>query len=151
MPINGLSVGRDNTIDIYDPNVKAVVSFAVIKSFSAKPITTKLDSKGMDGRNYFGSEPNGWDLKMTLDRASNVADLFFAALEEAYFSGQNIQSQTITQNILEADGSYTEFRYTGVDIVLDDAGDWQNGKYIGQSLSARADRRHLVSSGSAAA
>jgi hypothetical protein len=141
MPISRLNVGRDNTIDLFDPNTGGIVSFGVITSFDAKQDTTDLKSKGMDGITRHGTEYDGWSGSIGIDRANANVDAFFAALEAAYFSGQNINSQTITQTIQEANGGVSQYRYIGVALKLDDAGNWQNGKFLGQKISWRASRR----------
>src|SRR5450631_4087699 len=135
MPINSLSVGRDCTIDLYDPNSGGVIAFAVVTSFDAKQHSSGLKSKGLDGTPRFGVEPEGWGGKIMMDRGNSNTDQLIAILEAAYYAGQNIGAQTITQTIQEADGTITQWRYTGVCIALDDHGNWQNGKFISQSVS----------------
>ncbi len=141
MPISGLSVGRDVTLDVFDPNTGGIVSFAVITSFDTKQDTTDLKAKGLDGTVRHGTEYDGWSGSIMLDRQNAIADAFFAFLEAMYYSGQNIQAQSITQTIQEADGSVTQWSFIGLALKLDDAGNWQNGKFVSQKISWRASRR----------
>lgn len=144
MTINTFSVGKDCTIDLYDPMVGGVVAFAIVTSFDAKAITTKLRSKGMDGYNRFGTEYDGWDLSINIDRANPAADNFFAVREANYHAGVPMLPMTLTQTIQEADGSVSVFRYEGLDLEFPDAGVYKNGSMITQKITGQASRRIKV-------
>jgi hypothetical protein len=144
MTINNFSVGKDLTFNLYDPMTGGVVSFPIITGFDRKQLTTKLHSKAMSGRNYYGTEYDGWELSITIDRASAAADRFFAQREAAYHGGQNMLELTVTETIQEKDGTITQFRYEGVDVSFDDAGTFKNGALVQQRISGRASRRVLI-------
>lgn len=140
MPLNGLSVGRDTTIVVNDPNSGGVPLIAYVTGFDTKQDHTRLKSKGLDGTVRHAVEPEGWSGKIMLDRANENLDQLFAILENAYYNGSNVQAQTITQTVEEVSG-VTQWQYTGVAIGYDEAGSWTNGKFIGQSVSWCASRR----------
>ena len=144
MPLSRLSVGRDCTIDLTDPNTGGIVSLAVVTSFDAKMDGTQLKSKALDGVVRHATEYDGWSGSINLDRKNPNLDAFFAVLEGLYYSGQNVAPQTITQTVQESDGSISQYRYTGVALDYQDAGNWQNGKFVAQKLSWRASRRIKV-------
>jgi hypothetical protein len=144
MTINNLNVGRDCTIDLYDPMAGGPVSFAIITGFHPKQLTTKLQSKGMDGTNRFGTEPDGWSFTVALDRSGPALDNFIDLRERAYHAGIPMQAITVTQTIQEPDGGYTTWRYWGVDVDLSDAGNYKNGALITQQLEGRASGRIKV-------
>jgi hypothetical protein len=145
MTINHLSVGKDCTIDLFDPMAGGPVSFAIITSFESKVITTKLRSKGMDGYNRFGTEYDGWDLTMTLDRAGPALDNFVYLRETAYHAGLPMQAMTLTQTVQEADGTTTTWRYEGLDLEFPDMGNYKNGSLITQKITGQASIRRKVS------
>jgi hypothetical protein len=144
MPLNSLSVGRDTTIVLNDPNSGGVPAVAHVTSFDTKQDHTKLKSKGLDGVVRHAVEPDGWSGKIALDRANPNLDKLFAILETAYYAGTNVLPQTITQTIQEDDGTVTQWQYTGCAIGYDEAGAWQNGKFISQSVSWCASKRTLL-------
>lgn len=144
MTINNFSVGKDCTINVYDPMAGGVVSFAIITSFDAKQTVTKLRSKGMDGTNYFGTEYDGWEGTITIDRSTPAADNFFALRESLYHAGAQMENLTLTQTIQEADGSVTQWRYIGADVDFADAGTYKNGALIVQKVGWRASQREKI-------
>ncbi|MGH6821936.1 MAG: hypothetical protein ACREC4_00340 [Methylocella sp.] len=144
MPLNNFSVGRDCTIDVFDPQSGGVIALAIVTSFDAKQDQTRLKSKGLDGLLRHGVEPDGWSGKITLERRGQQVDALFQILENAYYLGQNVQAQTITQTIQENDGSITQWRYSGVALSYDDAGMWSNGKFISQTIGWFATKRDQV-------
>lgn len=141
MPLNGLSSGRDTTIVLSDPNSGGVPAIAYVTTFDTKQDHTKLKSKGLDGTVRHAVEPEGWSGKIALDRGNNNVDDLFSILEAAYYNGANVLPQTITQTTQEADGTISQWQYTGCAIAYDEAGSWQNGKFISQSVSWCASKR----------
>ena len=144
MPLSSLSVGRDTTLQIYDPNAGGIVTLTKITEFESKPDTVKLKSKGLDGIVIHAVEPDGWSGTITVDRMDPNVDRLFGLLESNYYAGINIQNQTITQTVKEADGTYTQYIYAGVALNLDDAGMWSNGKQVTQKLSWCSSKRNVV-------
>ncbi len=142
MPSNGFSVGRDVSLVITTPNGNLTLSG--ITGFSSKPMVTKLKSKLLDGTPKFGVIPDGWQGSFKLDRSDASADNYWAAQEAGYFNGQNQNAATIYETIQEADGSLTQWRYTGVILVLEDAGSYEGDKKVEQSFSFEASKRIKV-------
>jgi hypothetical protein len=141
MPLNSINVGRDTTIVISDPTSGGNPAIAYVLSFDTKQDHTRLKSKGLDGTVRNAVEPEGWSGKIMLDRANQNLDVLFTILENAYYSGTNILPQTITQTIQESDGTISQWQFVGCAISYDEAGDWQNGKFISQSIGWCAAKR----------
>ena len=136
MPSNNFSVGRDVTLVVTVNG--APLNLPGLTGFSAKPMTTKLKSKGIDGTPRFGVIPDGWSGSFKMDRLSADADNFWAAFEAGYFAGNNNTAGTIYETIQEANGAVTQWRYTGVILTFDDAGDYAGDKKVEQSISFEA-------------
>jgi hypothetical protein len=143
MPVNGLSIGKDLTFTVVGPNGN--ITLNGVTDYTIKPMFTKLKHKGIDGAVQNGAIPDGWDITIKLDRQDNTLDVLFAALETSYFAGQNIANGTISETITEADGSVTQFQYTNVSFVLDDAGSWKSDSFIPISITGSASRRLQLS------
>jgi len=142
MPINGFNVGKDVTLTVLNPNGN--LAMAGLTSFTAKPMFTDIKSKRLDGKTYFGEIPDGWSGSFKLDRTDPSVDIFFANLEAGYYAGQNNPSGTIQEVISEADGTTTTWRYDGVVLKLDDAGDWKGDARVEQSITFNATTKVKV-------
>jgi hypothetical protein len=139
MPANGFSLGRDNSITINTPFGPLVPS--LITNFDSKQEHVKKQSKGMDGRVRNIIFPDGWTGTLEVDRQNSNVDDFFAALEAAYYAGQNIGSSTITQTISEANGAVSQYQYVGVNFEYTDAGSWKQDDITHQKLTFTAEQR----------
>lgn len=142
MPNNGFSESRDVTLSFVSGS-KGVLSFNLITEFSSQPITEEFKSNGLDGVNRNATFERGWRGQFTIERRNQALDLYFAAKEDDYYLGRIRQECHITELIQEADGSITRWRYTGVVLRLNDAGNWRSGSTVKQSVSFVADRRLL--------
>jgi len=142
MPINDQSVGRDVTVDIVTSY--GLVSFSITTSFHAKPKHTDLKSVALDGTHREGYVPAGWDLTFKLDRGDSTADDYFAQVEADYFAGINQAPGTVQETITNPDGSISQYRYEGVTLKFDDAGEKAGDKLIQMSVAGFANRRKKV-------
>lgn len=142
MPVNNFSTGRDVTLVVSTPT--GPMDLTGITNFTKKQMNTKLKSKGLDGIPRHGTIPDGWGGSLRFDRLSPNLDRFFALQEAGYYAGQNLQSGTILETISEADGSLSQYRYVGVVVTFDDAGDASADKKVEQTVSWEAETRLLV-------
>jgi hypothetical protein len=143
MPANGFTVGKDVAINIVTPSGTFALPITT-KSFDKKPRYNKQVGVYIDGNARGFNAPIGWDLSFTLDRSSSVVDDFFAAQEAGYFAGLDTLSASVSETITEANGSVSQYRYTGVILALDDAGNYVGDAKVNQALSAFASRRLKV-------
>ncbi len=143
MPVNSFNVGRDIRLDIIDPT-QGTVSFTLITGFSSKQLTKEQRIAGLDGVVRPLILPNGWEGTFTVERSDSLVDDYFAAMEAQYFSGQAIQGATITETVTEASGSISQYRYTGVMLKFEDAGDWRGDSSVKLKVGFLASRRMRV-------
>lgn len=143
MPVNSFSVGKDVSLTIVTSYGTTV--FNGLTSFTADPMTTDLKSKAIDGTPRFGFIPDGWKGSFVIDRLDPSVDQYWAQVEADYFAGKNIQAGTISEIITEADGSVTEWKYTGVILRLEKAGDWGGDKKVDQTISFEAAFKKRIS------
>jgi hypothetical protein len=143
MPVNNFTVGKDVSLVIQ--TASGPLTVPGLTDFSADPVYTDLKSKPIDGEPIFGYIPDGWKLSFKWDRTSPVVDNYFAQLEDDYFNGGNQLSGTVYETITESDGSLSQWRYTGVVVKLDKAGDFSGDKKVEQSFSGMGSRKVKVS------
>jgi hypothetical protein len=142
MPINGFSVGRDITLDVITP--AGLLPVGLITQFTSKPEITDEKVKGLDGITRHVRFPDGWSGSFELKRQDNQLDHYFAQLEDDYYAGMNEQPCTITETLVEPNGALSQYRYEGVLLKLDEAGDWEGDKTVKQKLSFVASRRRRI-------
>lgn len=143
MAVNGFNTGRDVTLDITLAD-GSLLRPSIRTKFSSKQITASLESKGADGVNRFGEIPGGWEGMFDFDRADPAVDDYFANAEANYYAGIIPQPLTITETITEISGSTSQYRYTGVVLKFDDAGNKGGDAKIEQKVSFKASKRLKV-------
>ena len=140
MPINNQSLGKDLSFTITTANGNLAVSVSAT-SYSTKEITKELKSEPMGSPPIHAYLPNGWQITIKLDRRDPTVDRYFAQREADYWAGVNLVPGTILENIREADGSVSQYQYTGVVLKYDDAGDWKSDSFVSITLTGMASRR----------
>lgn len=139
MPLQGYTVGRDVTYTVSGPD--GPIRFSEITKFTSKQDKTEKKIKGLDGITRHLRFPDGWSGSMEIDRRDSTVDDYFAQLESNYYAGLNEDGGTITETITEADGSVSQYRYTGVLLSLDDAGSKGGDDNVKMKVSFVASRR----------
>jgi hypothetical protein len=139
MPVGGFSIGRDISVQFNTP--QGPVKFSNITSFGRKAISVGLESKGINGIDLFATIYGGWEGTIELDRMSPALDLFFAFMENLYYTGQDVPPSFISEKITERNGALTQFTYPGVAWQYTDAGTAKGDEKITQSASWKASRR----------
>lgn len=138
-----LSIGRDIAVNCTLPG-GGQLQIAGITEFDRKPKQKKLESHALDGITRTATIPGTWTLSFSIDRNNREIDDFFSAVEEAYFQGQTVENVTVLETITEPDGSISQYRYEGVSLHFEDAGNWKADSYVKMKLGGEASRRVRV-------
>ena len=144
MAINGLNVGRDATIVLYDSNRKAIIATANITDFDEKADMTEIKSRPLSGKPIYGYIPEGWQGSFTADRTNRVFDDLFFNLENLYYSGGNVLSMTISKYVNEPDGTVSEYQHLGVAIRPTDLGTWKGDAKVTQKFDWKSSERKKI-------
>ena len=144
MPIAGYSVGRDWSIEVFDPLTGGLVQLPLITGFSRRQDTAQLESVPLDGRRRRAEIPLGWSGSITFDRTDPRIDAWMAAREEAFDQGLEVPSGTIVEIVRERGGAASEFRYPDVTFVYANAGDVRGNDKAEQTLEWSSGRRKRV-------
>lgn len=147
MPINTnfgtMNIGRDVAIDVVLAS-GTVLRLGNVTMFDAKPRIKKLNSLGIDGINRTGVIPEGWDIRLEVDRQDRQIDDWWAQYEADYYAGRTVQSLTVIETIDEPDGTVSVWRYEGCAFHFDDAGAWKSDAYVKMKLAGEAARKIRV-------
>lgn len=139
MPMNGFSVGKDVTLNLV--TATGPVALSLITGFKSKPETIDVKIRGIDGITRHLVFPDGWTGSLEIERQDSTLDDLWAQFENNYYAGLNNLPNTIIETITEVNGALSQYMYQGVQIKLDDAGDWSGDKSVKQQLSFMAERR----------
>jgi hypothetical protein len=142
MPVNNFSVGKDVSVTIVTQ--AGPLSINLITAFQSKQDTTKTRVKGIDGKTRWVRFFDGWSGSFKLERRDSTPDDYFSQLEANYYAGINEQAASITEIIAEPNGALTIYRYIGVLLDFDDAGNFEGDSTVKQSISFVAERRIKV-------
>lgn len=142
MPQNGFNVGRDVGLTIVTGS--GPLTLNLITGFQSKQETTETNIKGIDGATRFVRFINGWTGGFTLERQDATLDRYFAQIEANFYAGINETPVTLTETITEVDGSVSQFRYLGVLLKYDDAGEYRGDATVKQTMSFVATMRKQI-------
>lgn len=142
MAINGLSVGRSWTANIFTQFGEFVIPTVI--SFNVHSNTETPVSTAVDGHIRYVSIPHGFSGTLQADRQNNAIEEYWLSYEKAYYDGLNLLPSTITQTIQEADGSITQLYAYGVMFHNPDFGNWMGTDIIKQSIAFNAERLKVI-------
>lgn len=138
------NTGHDVAFEMVDPDTGIALSIPIKTGWDKKQRTEQVKSRPLNGPPLFEEDPDGWEGTADLDRSNAVVDDLFARREQQFYDGGTNRQFTFLETIQEVGGGYTQYRYTGVAIKLDDAGRAERGKTVAQKISWTAGRRIKV-------
>lgn len=112
MAMNGLTLGRNTTISIFDPNSEIVLSSDEIASIDVAPQTSARIVKSF-GKPVPTMEHGGWEITIDYYRKNNSTTAYWDTLEALFYNRINIEGGTITITSRDADGVHQSM-YTDV-------------------------------------
>lgn len=141
MPVGGQTVGKDVRLVIVTANGTLNVPPAAITNFHAQPENTVETRKGIDGETRHLVTPGPWKGSIDIDRFDSTVEDFWAAIEAAYYAGQNTPYGYIQETIQEPNGGITQYSYQKVALDLKDLGQKIADKPVTLKLDFHASRR----------
>jgi hypothetical protein len=140
MPADQFTIGGDVTVTIVTPEV-GPITLDLVTGFTAKQLSSTESPLGLDGIPRHVTFFKGWQGKFDLDRRTSTLDDYFALKESNFWAGIAAPPASITQLIREVAGNITQWRFTGVILTYDDAGDYKGDSTVKQSMSFLASKR----------
>lgn len=142
MPQNGVSVGSDARFDIMTPS--GLLSLPTLENFQSKKIDQRSKVRPLNAPAIPLVFDDGWEGSFEVARMDGTVDDFFSTLEAARLAGANVQSGTIHQTVTNPDGSVSQYMFTGVQLVYEDAGSFEAIKEVRQKVGFMATARPKV-------
>lgn len=139
MPLDGLTSGIDTKITFTDIN--GVETFALLESFTSKEDATVDKKVQIDGQVRHPKFHQGWSGSFSIQRNSPFQDAYFAAQESGYYLGLDQIPVTITQTITENNGTVSQWQWSQVVLVFENAGTYSGTEIVMQNVSFNAARR----------
>lgn len=142
MAMNGLTLGRNTTISIFDPNSEIVLSSDEIASFEAIPQASGRIVETF-GNPIAIMNHKGWEITIDFYRKNNSTTQYWNTLEALFFGRINITKGTITVTNRDADGVRQDM-YTGTISTNCQPGRADVEGVVQGTLRFLASRRHEV-------
>lgn len=140
------NVGRDTTLNIVVAG--SPLKPTILTKFRSKQETVQLESRPLNGEPVFQEVPKGWSGEFEVDRADNALDDYFASTEDNWYAGTDTTTISILETIVNAAvgsvGASHQYRYEGVQMKFDDAGEKAGDAKIVQKVTFVASRRKKV-------
>lgn len=133
------NVGSDTKITILVNG--APFGAQIMTKFEAKQETTQTKSTAIDGRTRARELPVGWNLDMEWDRGNSIVDDFFVQEEANRYSGLQPSDVSLLEVTTNPDGTISRYRFEGVTMKQDTAGERAGDSKVTQKASAFAARR----------
>jgi hypothetical protein len=143
MPQNGYSIGRDVTLNII--TAAGALTISGLTSFQSRQESNEEKILRIDGVidhvRYF----TGWAGRFGIERRDPTLDRYFNQLEANFYAGVADGPVSITETILEQSGGISTYRYQGVLLKFDNAGEWRGDTSVKLDMSFIARRRITLS------
>lgn len=142
MPQNGYSIGKDISLRVMTSSGPLTIN--TITGFNANQHSKKKTVSRLDGVNdplrFFA----GWAGSFEIERMDSKVEDYFIQLEANYYSGVEEQPATILETVVNPDKSTSQYRYEGVILSLDNAGEWRGDDSVKIKVSFEATRKKSV-------
>lgn len=143
MSANNFGIGSDVKITWLSDG--AVIGASILTKFTSKQRTANLTSIGIDGVSRYRDIEQGWEGSFSYDRQDSQIDDYFALKEDNRYAGLPPPVVTIFESITSPNnGSTARYRYDGVTMTLDSAGDKGGDTKLEETISWKASRRIKV-------
>jgi hypothetical protein len=139
MPLNGYTIGRDVTLTIV--TASGPLNLNQITGFQCKQDTIEQKIKGLDGVTRYLRFYDAWSGTFSLERQDSTLDDYFSQLEANYYAGLSEQGASLTETIQEVSGAISQYRYIGLLLKYEDAGEYRGDQSVKQRMSFIASRR----------
>lgn len=145
MIAGGFNIGKEASLDLVHPKL-GIIPFGLLTNFSSRPLKNRLQSTPITngGRSQFRIVYFGWEGAFEIDRSDGIPDALIALLEENFYNGEPETYFMITETISNPDGSIDQYRFRGVVIEPEDAGNWKADEKVMIKLNFAATLRQKV-------
>lgn len=140
MALSGFSVGRDVSLDIIDTSGNPL-DFGLMTSFKHKKDQVDVKVKPIGGGTIHITIPDGYSGSFTYERRNGNADDYFCRMDDNYYAGRDQPTITFTETVQEPDGSISQYRYIGVVLSYQDAGEWKGDATVKQVINWFASKK----------
>ena len=136
---NTYTIGRNCQVILFWAGSQ--VDLADVTGFAAQQEVKHQRADPLNSTPIEFTTPSGWRGQFEVDRGSSAIDDLVVSIESAFWSAGTIGSGTIYQYITEPDGSQSTYEFTGVSLVLSNAGSYQADNIVRQTIGFFASQR----------
>jgi len=145
MPTSKFNLGQDSSVTLIDGFTGQKLKLGLVVDFQSAQKVKPVTSSPLNQRPLAFHLPAGWTFSFSIDRSNANVDKAISAFEQAYWSGSIVNFSTMTQRIIEVNGSVSKFQYNQVTWHLQDAGTWTQDNVVKVKITGEASGRAVIS------
>ena len=145
MAVNRMSVGKDYSISYYDTDSNSIIDLGDVQDVTITARKHNISSMPYNDVPRFGFVPDGYDIKFSIVRTSQVLEEFQLAANTRFNSGQNTAAGFLNETIRNPDNSVSRYQYTGFVFWLGDVGTVSREKTVMQKAEGLASDKKAIS------
>lgn len=134
MPVNGMNIGRDYSIGLYDATTGQLVDLGDVQDFTSTKQVHQIASRPYNGDPRFGHIPDGYKGSFSITRTGSTLESLQLQLDAAFKAGTVMKPGYISETVQNPDGTVSRFQYTGVDFVMERIADVSREKVVTQTV-----------------
>ncbi len=126
------NLGNDCSVVVQGPFGE--IDFGIVTNFRIKQRVKKTAVEPLNGAPLEKHVPMGWEGSFEIARATSAADDFANAIEAGFLATGELGDGLLTQYVTEKNKSTSIYLGDGLAMNLTDAGSWERGKEVRQSI-----------------
>ena len=130
MPVNGMNIGVDYTLSLYDTTAGGLIEFGDIQDVKITAIKHDIKSSPYNQVPRFGYVPDGYKVDFTITRNSSLLEDLAVRFSQNFNNGQVQGAGYLNESITNPDGSISRYQYTNFVLFLNSHGDISRDKVV---------------------
>lgn len=139
MPIAGLTTGVDAVITLTDNATNTVIAIQNLMDFTYSEDSNIKKLTLADGGVLVPKTYHGAKGSFSAVRGGPVMENYYALTQASYLLGVNQVGLSISLTITEVSGNPTKEQFSGVQIIMEDAGSFNGNEVVTQKFTFEAE------------
>lgn len=138
MPINGMNVGVDYSINYFESSSGQLVNLGDVQNVHITAMKHDIKSSPYNQVPRFGFVPDGFKVDFSITRTGSILEDLMVTLTQNFNAGAVQTPGFLNESIINPDGTTRRYQYTNFVIFLTDHGDISREKVVSMKLEGMA-------------